>query len=119
MAKLIHKKKIILKNMKYATRISEISRGLMFASKKRVKSGICLVILSKKDVRFGSSVTMLFCFSSLEIIFVNSKFIVVDKVILKPWRFNYTPKIPSKYIIESSIGTFKNIKIKDTIKIEK
>ncbi len=118
MSKLIHKDKVVLPNMKYATGLLEISRGLMFAGKKRVKRGVVLVMPSDKDVKFGSSVTMFFCFYPLEILFVNSKYEVVDKKILRPWVPNYTPKEASKYIIESEVGSLKNIKIGDKIKIE-
>lgn len=105
--------------MVWATSTFRISLGLMFASKKRIDKGICLVMPIKKDVKFGASVTMFFCFFPMEILFVNSNFCVVDKVILKPWRLNYTPKSACMYVIESSVGKFKDINIKDIIKLEK
>jgi uncharacterized membrane protein (UPF0127 family) len=117
-AKLIHNNKIILPNMIYATSSIDISIGLMFSSKKKVKKGMCLVMPTKTDVKFGSSVTMLFCFFDYEILFINSKYEVVDKKILKPFKVSYTPKKPAKYIIESIPGTFKDIKIGDKIRIE-
>jgi hypothetical protein len=117
-AKLIYKNKSILDNMIYATSTFDISKGLMFSTKKKVKRGICLVMPTNKDVKFGASVTMFFCFFDYEILFINSNFEVVDKKILKPFLPNYTPKKPCKYIIESLPGTFKNIKIGDKINIE-
>ena len=117
-AKLIHKNKIILNEMKYATGNYEISRGLMFARMKKIKKGICLVMPAKKDVKFGASVTMLFCFHPMEILFVNTNLEVVDKRILKPWLPSYTPKAACKYVFESKIGTFKKLKLGDKIKIE-
>lgn len=119
MAKLIHKKKVILNEMKYLTSMLSISKGLMLSSKKKCKNGVCLVMPTDKDVKFGASVTMMFCLYSLEIIFVNSKFKVVDKVILKPWKITYVPKSECRYVIESYPGNLKEIKIGDTIKIEK
>ena len=117
-AKLLHKTKVILPEMKYATSTYEISKGLMFSGKKKIAKGMCLVMPSTKDVKFGASVTMMFCFSSMEIIFVNSSMQVVDKVVLKPWKMSYTPKKECRYVIESSIGTFKNIEIGDILNIE-
>lgn len=119
MAKLYHNDILILDNMKWATSAFELANGLMFSSKKRVAKGMCLVMPTKEDVKFGASVTMFFCFYGLDIIFVNTKFEVVDKKTLKPWVANYTPKQPCKYVIESTIGKFENIKIGDKVKIEK
>ncbi len=117
-AKLIHKNKIILNNMVMASGLFEISRGLMFAGKKRIDKGICLIMPTKSDVRHGAAVTMLFCFRSYDILFINSKFEVVDKKTLKPWTPTYTPQKPCKYVIESTKGKFSNINIKDKVKIE-
>lgn len=118
LAKLYHENKLILSEMKYATSTYEISKGLMFSGKNKIKKGMCLVMPSTKDVKFGASVTMMFCFSSMEIIFVNSDMEVVDKVILKPWRVSYTPKKECRYVIESVSGTFKNISKGDFVNIQ-
>lgn len=102
--------------MKYLTSVFTISKGLMFASKKKIRKGVCLVMPSKKDGRFGSSVTMMFCFYSMQILFVNTKMEVVDKVTLRPWISTYTPKAACKYIIESLPKTFDKIEIGDNVK---
>lgn len=119
MGKLIFENKIILDNMKYATSALSLANGLMFARKKTVKKGICLVMPSKKDVRYGASITMFFCFHPLDILFINSNFEVVDKKRMYPWQPSYTPKEACKYVIESEINSFKNIKIGDIVKITK
>jgi uncharacterized membrane protein (UPF0127 family) len=119
MAKLLHNNKVVLNNMKYATDSLSISVGLMLAGKKKIAKGMCLVLPVKKDVRHGASVTMLFCFHKMEILFINTKFEVVEKKILLPWTPSYTPKKPCKYVIESLPETFKNIKIGDKVSIEK
>jgi uncharacterized membrane protein (UPF0127 family) len=90
----------------------------MFSSDKRVDRGMCLVMPGKKDTRVGATVTMMFCFQSMDILFVNSKMQVVDKTILKPWRFSYVPKKECVYVIESLPNKFRNIKIGDKVKIE-
>lgn len=103
--------------MRYLTNVFEISYGLMFASKKKISRGICLVMPTRKDGRFSGSVTMLFVFRSLDILFVNSDFEVVDKKTLRPFVFSYTPKKACKYVIESSKGTFENIRAGDRIEV--
>lgn len=116
--KLIHKNKTILKNMKYATSTPSIAKGLMFAGKKKIQKGICMKLPTKEDVKYNASVTMFFCFSSLQIIFINSDYKIVDKVTLKPFKANYTPKDKCRYIIESTVGTFDNLKIGDKVEIK-
>lgn len=120
MSKLIFKDKEILSNLRYLTGTFKISKGLMFASKKRCSQGVCLVLPTTSDVKFGAAVTMFFCLHPLEILFVNTKNIVVDKVILKPWKGTYVPKNKCKYIIEAYPGIIGDkVKIGDKIKIEK
>jgi uncharacterized membrane protein (UPF0127 family) len=87
----------------------------MFASYKKVSRGMCLVLNKDKFVNLH----MLFCFYNYGILFVNSKFQVVDKVVLKPWCLKYVSKKPCKYVIESLPKTFNKIKINDIIKIKK
>lgn len=117
MGKLRYNNKEVLSSMKIATSTWAISKGLMFASKKKIKKGMCLVMPVKDDVQFGAAVTMMFCFHKMEIIFINSKYEIVDKVILKPWRVSYIPKQPCHYVIESLPGTFKDFNIGDRVEI--
>lgn len=119
MAKLIHNGKEILSDMRYLESVFSVSKGLMFSGKEKIEKGVCLVMPSKKDVKYGASVTMLFCFSSLEVLFVNSDFFIVDKVILKSWKPSYTPKGPCRYVIESNPGSFKDLNVGDKVEIEK
>ena len=117
-AKLMYKKKIVLERMVIAKSLFRIARGLMFASKKTIDKGICLEVPTKTNTRFNARVTMLFCFSSMDILFVNSNFKIVDKVTLKPFRFSYLPKKPCKYIIESVENKFEKLKVGDLVEIK-
>jgi uncharacterized protein len=114
-AKLLFKGRVVLDEMKYATNIFSISLGLMFASKKRIDRGMCLVMPLRRDGRFSGSVTMLFVFRSMDILFVNSDFEVVDKKMLRPFVFSYTPKKACRFVIESSKGKFDRIKVGDRL----
>lgn len=110
---LFHNNKIVLKGFKVAKDPLSLAQGLMFASKKKLAKGICLQFPS--DVLHGAAITMWFCFMKYEILFVNSKFEVVDKVILRTWRLSYLPKDKCKYVFESTVGTFKDIAIGDRV----
>lgn len=118
MARLIHKRKVILDRMEYLTSMLGISFGLMFATPKRIDRGVCLVMPTEKDVKFGASVTMLFVFFSLDVLFVNSNFEVVDKKTLRPWITSYVPEKECRYIIESSKKKFEKINIGDKVQIK-
>ncbi len=95
--------------MKYAASFLSRAKGLMFASKKKIKKGICLALPVKQDSRLKASVTMLFCFYPLEIIFINSTYQIVEKTILRPWKINYTPAKACKYVIEAEVGAFAEL----------
>ncbi len=101
--------------MKLAENPIEKAIGLMFASEKSIARGMCFV--NKKEAKTG--ITTIFCTNTLEIIFVNKKNTVVDKVQLRPWKLNYAPKKPYKYAIESTINSFNRINISDRISILK
>jgi uncharacterized membrane protein (UPF0127 family) len=118
MTKLIHNKKTVLKDMKIAKSVFEVGWGLMFASKKKIDKGMCLVVPSKKEKKYGASLTNLFVFSSLDCIFLSSDYEVVDKTCMKSFQLSYTPKKSCKYVVESSKNKFKNIKIGDKITIK-
>lgn len=118
MAKLIHKGKVVLPNVNVMKSVWRISVGLMFASKRSIERGACLVMPARSDVKFGSSVTMFFCFYPYHILFVNSEFEVVDRIVLKPWRASYTPKKAAKYVFESTAGKFNSIKIGDKVELQ-
>ena len=116
--KLIYKEIEILSKIRYVTSILGISYGLMFASKKKIDQGICLVMPTNRKSRLSCSVTMLFCFHPMNILFLNEKYKVVDKVVLKPFQLSYVPKKPAKYIIECHKHKFKYLRIGNVLKIE-
>ena len=117
MSKLIHKGNIILPKVNVMKSIWRISVGLMFANKKSVERGACLVMPRAKNLKYGSAVTMFFCFYPYHILFVNSEMEVVDRIVLKPFRASYVPKKPAKYVFESTAGKFNKIKIGDKVEL--
>lgn len=118
MAQLIHNSKVILENMGVANSGIQLAYGLMFASKKKVQKGLCLVFPGSVDVRRGATITMWFCFRKYEILFINSKYEVVDKAVLRPWKTSYVPAKACKYVIESLPTTFDEISLGDRVQIK-
>jgi uncharacterized protein len=89
------------------------TKGLMFEDKK--KFNYALVFEFPRESKLGCSIHMIFVFFPIDIIFLNKKKEVVDKVTLPPFQPNYTPKKPAKYVIEMPEGKNKKIKIGDKI----
>jgi uncharacterized membrane protein (UPF0127 family) len=117
MTKLYKNKKIILKNLKNLS-IKKSGLGLMFSNKKKCENGVILNFPKKFKSKKFYSITMLFCFFPLDIIFVNSKNIIVDKTTMSPFQLNYTPKKKCDFVIETLKNGFSNLKIGDKIKVK-
>ncbi len=88
---------------------SFISRfmGLMF--RKDPERGLILKLPSSRSRR-GSSIHMFFMRFPLDIIFLDADKKIVDMVSIKPWK-TYTPKAPSKYVIELEEGSINKYKL--------
>jgi uncharacterized protein len=81
--------------------------GLMF--RKDPEKGLILKLPSSRSRR-GSSIHMFFMRFPLEIIFLDEDKKIVDMVSIKPWK-TYTPKAPSKYVIELEEGSINKYKL--------
>ena len=112
MGKLIHKDNIILSDMKIVRSILNLFIGLRLSNHKKINNGMCFIM--SHENRYP--VDMWFCFYSYDILFIDSNLKVVDKISLQPWK-SYLPRKRFKYIIESKLNRFKEIKMGDKIKI--
>ncbi len=81
--------------------------GLMF--RKDPEKGLILKLPSTRSRR-GSSIHMFFMRFPLDIIFLDADKKIVDMVSIKPWK-TYTPKAPSKYVIELEEGSVIKYKL--------
>lgn len=76
-------------------------RGLML--KSSIEYGLVLKIPEGRG-RHGSGIHMFFMRIPLDVLFLDEKKIVVDKVHLKPWQM-YNPKKPARFVVELEEGT--------------
>jgi len=95
-------KKITIKKTKLASTSLDQGLGLMFS--KKMYFNYALIFPRNKESIIGSSIHMMFVFYSIKVIFLDRNKKVVDIIIAKPFLF-YSPKKPSKYIIELPINT--------------
>lgn len=89
-------------------------KGLMFEERKRFDYALVLEML--KEARLESSIHMMFVFFPIDVLFLNKKKEVVDRVTLQPFTPNYTPKKPAKYVIEMPAGKAKGVKLGSTVR---
>ncbi|MCX8189838.1 MAG: DUF192 domain-containing protein [Candidatus Diapherotrites archaeon] len=98
MLKNTSKKNNIAGKVRIADNYFSKMRGLMFEHKK--KFDYALVLCLDEESRIKASIHMLFVFFPIAVFFLDSRKKVVDKKLMKPFALNYTPKKPSKYIVE-------------------
>jgi uncharacterized membrane protein (UPF0127 family) len=91
-------------------------RGLMFRSALARDEG--LVLVTGRDSRADSSIHMLFVPFDLAVFWINSKMIVVDKVIAKSWRPAYFPAKAARYILEIHSSRYNDYEVGDKVQFK-
>ncbi len=89
-------------------------RGLMGVSPR--EHDYALVFHMKDESALGASIHMLFMQMPIDVAWLNASNEVVDFATLKPWAFNYTPKLEAKYVVELPAHSLKG-KIKIGMKV--
>jgi uncharacterized membrane protein (UPF0127 family) len=88
-------------------------RGLMFTSELHEDQGLLLV--QSSDSRINASIHMMFMRIDLAVIWINSQFEVVDRVLAQKWRLGYLPSQPAKYILETGTDRLTDFNIGDKL----
>jgi uncharacterized membrane protein (UPF0127 family) len=91
-------------------------KGFMFHPQLLESEG--LVLVDKQDNRLSTSIHMFFVKFDLGVLWVNSAGEVVDMVVAKPWKPNYSPQAPARYVIELHPSLLPLVKIGDHIRFE-
>src|SRR4030066_2381212 len=71
-------------------------RGLMFT--KSIPEDQGLLLVQNSDSRLNASIHMMFMWIDLAIIWINSDYLVVDRVLARQWKLIYSPKSGAKYV---------------------
>ena len=105
---------ILADNVKICDDIFSRTRGLRFS--RRLKMGDGLILVANGENTFETTIDMLFVFSTIDILWLNSKKEVVDmRRNVRPFTPFITPKKPAKYVIELPKSSTLNVKIGDAI----
>lgn len=89
-------------------------RGFTFTKPVAADGG--LVLVNRKDSQLDSAITMLFVNYDLGVIWVNDAGEVVDTVVAKPWRLNYSAKAPARYVIEGHPSILERVRIGEKVR---
>ncbi len=88
--------------------------GLMFSN--GLKDNEALVIVSNKESISMSSIHTFFVFFSIDVVWLNNDFEVVDlRSNLLPFRLFISPKVKARYIVELNKGKSISIKLGDRL----
>jgi len=71
----------------------------MFRRHLNPEEGILLV--SRRDNFIDSTIHMLFCFTNLTVVWINSAQQVVDVRLAKKWAPAYIPRRPARFVLET------------------
>jgi uncharacterized protein len=88
-------------------------RGFMF--KKTIKAGEGLLLVESSDSRVNASIHMFFMNFDIAVVWINSHFIVVDKIIAKKGKPFYAPRHPAKFILETHPDQLETFQIGDQV----
>lgn len=110
----VTKNKKVIDKIRIADTFFSRFKGLMFEAQKNFD--YALIFEMNKESRIMSSIHMLFVFFPIDVIFLDSQKRVVEvKEKLLPFTISFTPKKPTKYIIEMPVGKSKDINVNDLL----
>lgn len=100
----------IFDKLTYQRNFFELSRGLMFRKDITESNEAYIFVLGKER---KAAITMMFVFFSIDVIWINSKFEVVDtRENVKSFSFYTGHRDRAKYFIEMPVTSIKKNKIK-------
>lgn len=103
----------ILLNLSLCDNFFSRLKGLMFT--KVISSGDGVLFINDSDDRINSAIHMFFMEYDLSIIWIDSYFRVVDKIMAKRWHTIAAPCCPAKFIMEISTDKFENYQTGDLL----
>jgi len=102
--------------IKYCDTFLTQLRGFTFHPRLSRDEG--LVLVGTRDSRLDSSIHMLFVSFDLAVIWIDSDFQVVDKVLAMSWKPAYFSKQPAKYVLEIHPDRWGDYEIGDKVQFK-
>ncbi|MEM4244913.1 MAG: DUF192 domain-containing protein [Candidatus Nanoarchaeia archaeon] len=103
---LVETGKVLAKDVVFYRNVFARGFGLRF---RKPKKDHAIVLTSNSESVSGSSIDMFFVFYPIDVLWLDSKFRIVDvKTNLKPFSGITKPKFPAKYVVELPAGTVED-----------
>lgn len=102
-----------LVHVKECSSFWEKFKGLMFSPQVPLNGGILLV--ENKDTLAGTAIHMFFMRFDIAVVWIDSKFEVVDCKIAKKWEAAIFPKKAAQYVLETHKDNFDKFHTGDLV----
>ena len=83
--------------------------------KKSILDDQGLLLVQNSDSKVNSSIHMMFMWMDLAVIWINSEFTVVDRVLARRWKLAYFPKSAARYVLETGISHLNDFAVGDKV----
>lgn len=114
---VFYKREILLHRVKFLRSFFELGRGLSFSRRLKRGEGVILVMNKIKSRKF-CAITMLFVFQSLDVIFLDDNYKIIDMKRMFPFEFAYIPKEKPEFVLETNTRIVERFKIGDFLEIK-
>jgi uncharacterized protein len=88
-------------------------RGYTFRDQISLHEG--LVLVQRRDSRLDASIHMLFVWTDLAVVWINTEMLVVDVCLAKKWHPAYIPSKPARYVLEMAPERLSEFQIGDRL----
>ncbi len=91
-------------------------QGLMFRRSLDPEEG--LLFVEGQESRMAATIHMWFVFFPIAVIWLDSTYRVVDKVLARPFRPFYAPRVPAQYYIEGPPALLELVEVGERLSPE-
>ena len=88
-------------------------RGLMF--RQALRSGEGLLLVERRASRSAMAIHMFFVPFPIAVIWLDGSFRVVDKLVARPWRPFYAPRVSAQYALEGDPALVEEVDVGDVL----
>lgn len=92
--------RVLLRSVVWCASFGCKLRGLMF--RRGLADGEGLLFVERRASRTATSIHMFFVSFPIAVVWLDEGMAVVDKVLAKPWRPAYAPRVAAQYTLEAS-----------------